>query len=335
MSSTPGLGNAPERGPIGGRQSVATIPATPHAEQPTLFTVDTNGKLAPSIALMRDLTPDASLTLARFWFRRYLEQSGHPKNTIESYSYDLALFEERIGPKPISQIVARDVASFLGDSSTRSTRKRRLTSLNGFFRFLVGQCKLVAEKDNPAAGFYPEHIPLKTPQPLFAEEQIRFLAAAADTNPRALLMAHLLLRLGLTRGELLTIRRDHIDVSDANRPVVYVYYEQPRYRGKERKLQADAAFAAALADYLEVYDPADRVIPLPPQSVNKIVERVATDAALTKKVTPQSLRDTWAVERAREGADAPKLIALLGLAEDSRNRMSVERYIKLASPALA
>ena len=116
--------------------------------------------------------------------------------------------------------------------------------------------------------------------------------------------------------------------------MVYVYYEQPRYRGKERKLQADAEFAVAYADYLEVYDPADRVIPLPPQSVNKIVERVATDAALTKKVTPQSLRDTWAVERAREGADAPKLIALLGLAEDSRNRMSVERYIKLASPAL-
>ncbi len=331
MSTTP---ETPNDSPLAGRRSIAGIPTTPHAEQPALFAVDTNGKLTPGVALMRELTADATLTLARFWFRRYLEQSGHPKNTIESYSYDLALFEERIGPKPVAQITARDVAAFLGDSSTRSTRKRRLTSLNGFFRFLVGQCKLVEEKDNPTSGFYPEHVPLKTPQPLFAEEQVRFLAAAADTNPRALIMAHLLLRLGLTRGELLVLRRDHVDVSDPQQPVVYVFYDQPRYRGKERKLLADAQFAAALADYLEIYEPADRLIPLPPQSINKIVERIATDAGLTKKVTPQSLRDTWAVERAREGADAPKLIALLGLAEDSRNKMSVERYIKLASPAL-
>lgn len=331
MSTTP---ETSRTGPLVGRQSVAAIPTTPHAEQPPLFATDTNGKLTPGVALMRELTADAGVTLARFWFRRYLEQGGHPKNTIESYSYDLALFEERIGPKPVVQISARDIATFLGDSSTRSTRKRRLTSLNGFFRFLVGQCKLVEEKDNPTAGFYPEHVPLKTPQPLFAEEQVRFLAAAADTNPRALLIAHLLLRVGLTRGELLTLQRDHVDLSDPQRPVVFVFYDQPRYHGKERKLQADAQFAEAYADYLEMYEPTDRVIPLPPQSVNKIVERVATDAGLTKKVTPQSLRDTWAVERAREGADAPKLIALLGLAEDSRNKMSVERYIKLASPAL-
>ncbi len=320
---------------IAGRQSTADIPATPQPEQPPLFTVDTNGKLAPGIALMRELTPDATLTLSRFWFRRYLEQSGHPKNTTESYSYDLALFEERIGPKPIKEINPRDVTNFLADSVTRSTRKRRLTSLNGFFRFLIGQCKLLEEKDNPAASFYPEHIPLKTPQPLFADEQTRFLEAAGDENPRSHLIAFLLLRIGLTRGELLTIKRDHIDMSDPERPVVYIYYDQPRYRNKERKLQADAQFGDVFAAYLAAYEPAERLIPLPPQTVNKIVERVAADADINKKVTPQSLRDTWAVERARDGNDAPKLIALLGLADDSRNKMSVERYIKLASPALA
>src|SRR3978361_1912822 len=55
------------------RQSTAAIPNTPHAEQPTLFTVDTNGKLTPGVALMRELTPDATLTLGRYWFRRFLE----------------------------------------------------------------------------------------------------------------------------------------------------------------------------------------------------------------------------------------------------------------------
>ena len=235
----------------------------------------------------------------------------------------------------MTQISARDIAAFLGDSSTRSTRKRRLTSLNTFFKFLIVQCHLVTEKENPAAGFYPEHIPLKTPQPLFADEQERFLAAAAEENERSALIAHLLLRLGLTRGELLTIRKEHVDLSDPERPIVYIYYDAARYRNKERKLAADAAFAEDFTAYIAAYDPQDRLIALPPQSINKIVERIAAAAEINKKVTPQSLRDTWAVERAREGNDAPKLIALLGLAEDSRNKMSVERYIKLASPALS
>jgi len=51
-------------------------------------------------------------------------------------------------------------------------------------------------------------------------------------------------------------------------------------------------------------------------------------------VTPQTLRDTFAVNRAREGADEAELLRLLGLADDSRNRMSVRRYIKLAEPPL-
>lgn len=333
MSSAPEQDRQAEYG--ASRQSIADIPATPQPEQQALFTVDTNGKLTPGVALMRELTPDATLTLARYWFRRFLEQSGHPKNTIESYSYDLALFEERIGPKPVAQISARDIAAFLGDSSTRSTRKRRLTSLNTFFKFLIVQCRLISEKENPAAGFYPEHIPLKTPQPLFADEQERFLAAAASENERSALIAHLLLRLGLTRGELLTIRKEHVDLSDPARPVIYIYYDSARYRNKERKLAADSAFADVFTAYVAAYDPQDRLVALPPQSINKIVERIAATAEINKKVTPQSLRDTWAVERAREGNDAPKLITLLGLADDSRNKMSVERYIKLASPALA
>ena len=36
-----------------------------------------------------------------------------------------------------------------------------------------------------------------------------------------------------------------------------------------------------------------------------------------------------------KGADEKKLLAILGLAPDSRNRKSVQRYIKLAAPPVA
>jgi integrase/recombinase XerD len=70
------------------------------------------------------------------------------------------------------------------------------------------------------------------------------------------------------------------------------------------------------------------------QAINGMVERVRTAAGITKMVTPQVLRHTFAVDRAKSGADEKQLLTLLGLADDPRNRESVRRYLKLASPAL-
>jgi integrase/recombinase XerD len=65
-----------------------------------------------------------------------------------------------------------------------------------------------------------------------------------------------------------------------------------------------------------------------------MVNRVAKDAGLAQSVTPQTLRHTFAFERARNGATEDDLIELLGLADDPRNRESVRRYLALAEPPL-
>jgi integrase/recombinase XerD len=300
--------------------------------QPPLFEITSQGSYTAHIGGVGALTSSSPLPVAAFWFRRYLEQSQHPPNTIESYLYDLRIFEQLVGPKPIDQIVARDVAHYLGESNTRSTRKRRLTSVSQLFKWLVGRAKML--DDDPTESFYPDHIPLKTPRPLFAAEQESLLDAARQDSTRAAAMVWLMLRLGLTRGELLQLRREHIDLSDPKRPLVYVFYDNPRWRGKERKLEADAEFAVLYAEFLNDYVPVDILFEMLPQSVNKLTERVARAAGLAKHVSPQTLRDTYAVERARDGADEVQLLALLGLADDPRNRLSVRRYIKLAAPAV-
>jgi integrase/recombinase XerD len=302
--------------------------------QPPLFDVTTSarGKYAPLIGGVGALQAASALPVARYWFRRHLEQSQHPHNTVESYLYDLTIFEQVIGLKPIDQITARDVARYLGESNTRSTRKRRLTSVSGFFKWLVGKAQIL--ETDPTASFYPDHIPLKTPRPLFAAEQDAMLRAARADATRSAALVWLLLRLGLTRGEALALRVDHIDLADPERPVVYIFYDNPRWRGKERKLEADAEFAALYAAFVEEYDPAERLFEMLPQSVNKLTERVARAAGIAKHVSPQTLRDTYAVEQARDGADELQLLALLGLADDPRNRISVRRYLKLAAPAV-
>jgi integrase/recombinase XerD len=302
------------------------------AEQPPLFDLSAEGRLTPGVGVMAALTPATSLEVARYWYRRSLEANGHPPNTVESYSYDLSLFQAAIGPKPINRITPRDVEDFLNQTRSRSTRKRRLTSLGSFFGFLIKRAHVLTV--DPSDGFFPDHIPLKTPNPLFDGEREALLAAAAAEGARAQVMIMLMVLLGLSRGEVLALKRDHIDLSDPERPVVYVFYENPRWRGKERKLAAPPEFAPAYRAYLAEYDPPGLLFEMLPQSVNKLVERVARAAHITKHVTPQLLRDTYAVNQARQGADENKLLALLGLADDPRNRVSVQRYLKLAAPAL-
>jgi integrase/recombinase XerD len=302
------------------------------ATQPPLFEVSGSGNYAPRIAGVNALTASSPLPVARWWFRRHLEQSGHPKNTVESYLYDLAIFEKVIGLKPIDEVTARDIAKYLGEAERRSTRKRRLTSVSGLFKWLVNGARML--ESDPTASFYPDHIPLKTPRPLFEAEQRAIIDAAMADSTRSGAMVWLMLRLGLSRGELLALRRDHIDLTDPDAPMVYVFYDNPRWRGKERKLVANHEFATIYAAFLNEFVPVDLLFEMLPQSVNKLVSRVAIRAGIQSEVSPQRLRDTFAVERARQGDEEEQLLALLGLADDSRNRLSVRRYLKLAAPAV-
>jgi integrase/recombinase XerD len=301
--------------------------------QAALFELSGRGELVQPLADIPALSAGSSLDVARWWFRRHLEQQQRPINTIDSYMYDLALFQESVGNKGIERLNTTDVANFLGQASNKSTRKRRLTSLQGLFRYLVDREKVL--KKNPADSFFPDYIPLKTPQTLFPQEQEAVMDAALEENPRTLLIIYLLLKLGLTRTELLALKVDHVDTSDVERPVVYIYYEDVRSQKKERKLAGDGELTAAFERYVAEYKPVSRLFNLLPQSVNKLVDRIAEAAGISKRVTPQSLRDTFAVEQAKAGADEKKLLEILGLAPDSRNRKSVQRYIKLAAPPVA
>lgn len=301
--------------------------------QAELFTVSSRGELLQPVADIPALGPTSSLDVARWWFKRHLEQQKRPINTIDSYMYDLALFQSAVGNKTLDRINTTDIANFLGQANSKSTRKRRLTSLQGLYRYLVNKEKVLTK--NLADSFFPDYIPLKTPQVLFPSEQDEVMQAALAENTRTALIVYLLMKLGLTRTELLALKVDHVDTSNPQQPVVYIYYDDIRSQKKERKLAANAEFTELFNRYVAEYEPVSRLFNLLPQSVNKLVDRIAEDAGITKRVTPQSLRDTFAVEQAKAGADEKKLLLILGLAPDSRNRKSVQRYIKLAAPPVA
>lgn len=278
---------------------------------------------------LAELRQGSSLTLARSWYKHELERRRRPKNTIDSYSYDLMVLEHLIGPKPLNRITGSDIARYLGEASSKSTRKRRLTSARRFFHYLIEDAKVL--RFDPTDGFYPHRIPAGTPRPLFANEQHAMLAAAVADEPWSAAAVWLMMRLGLTRAELLALQRDHIDRTDPERPIVHIYYDDAAKQGKERKLAADEAFSALYDAFLEQRDPAGVLFPVGRQAVNGMVERVRRAAGIEKEVTPTTLRQTFAVEEARKGADEDGLLALLGLADDPRNRATVRGYIAQAA----
>ena len=301
-------------------------------EQLALIDPVPHGTAAPLLGGLAPLERSSSLPLARSWYRRELEQARRPRNTIESYSYDLQTLETLIGPGPIDRIDRADIARFLGEAETRSTRKRRLTTIRRFFRFLIDDARVL--RIDPTEGFFPHPITLRLPVPLFPNEQAALVEAAADDEPWSAPAIHLMLRLGLTRGELLGLRPQHIDRSDEEHPVVFVGFDSVAKRGRERRMAADRGFLEQLDAYLAVEELPEMLFPVGPPAVNAMVDRVRKRAGLAKGITPQTLRYTFAVEHARAGADADRLLDLLGLVDDPRNRASVDRYLQLATPPL-
>ncbi|CAN5523164.1 site-specific tyrosine recombinase XerD [soil metagenome] len=298
--------------------------------QPPLFDVKNGGHFEPEIGEIGPLRPDSQLPVARYWFRRHLIEQQRPENTVKSYVYDLSLFERQVGLKRINEITMRDVARFLGDANTRSTKKRRLTSISQFFDWLVKEKEVLTS--DPSDSFYPDQIALKTPKPLHPEEQEAFLEAARVDSPRTGLMCWMMLRLGLGRSELLDLERMDIDLRPDGSAEITVFPRTTRMRNKERKLFASSELSQLLEAYEAEKEESDKLFTMLQQSVNKMVDRVAARAGIRKRVTPQTLRDTFAIELAKDGADEEQLLAILGLADDARNRMSVQRYLKLGGP---
>lgn len=276
-----------------------------------------------------ELSPDSTLDSARWWYKLHLESREHPPNTVAAYTNDLAVLQAQVGAKPLRLIDSQDLGEYLDSAKRKSTRKRRLTSAREFYAFLIGTKKILSY--DPTEQFFPERIHLKTPIPLFQAEREQLLNTAREDSPRNFLMVYCMLELGINRTELLNLRKQHIDTTVAEQPIIYVQYDNPRWRHKERRLQADERFAEVYAEYLPAMAE-DRLFPMLPQVVNSTLHRLVRVAGLSRAVTPQSLRDTFGTEQARAGRTEDELLSILGLADDPRNRDSIRRYIKLAEP---
>ncbi len=289
-----------------------------------------------------DLNSASSLTAAIHAWRSHLQREHSAENTVKAFIGDLSLAAQYVGAfKSLNQVTTRDLDNWLqwqraSKKCSPKTYARRVTSLKSFFRWLHQSGALTAD---PAAALIQQTVLSPLPEILSDAEVEAALAAglalrlAEKPDIRPYVLFTLVLHTGIKKGEVLNLVPNHVDLSDAAEPVLWVRYPDPRHRYKERKLKLPPSWVALYQAYVAEFQPQDRLFPWSPRRLEYLFEDLSKAAGLSKRITFDMLRWTCAVRDMRAGMEATHLRQKLGLSKIQWREISM-KLDKLTGPAL-
>jgi integrase/recombinase XerD len=268
-----------------------------------------------------------------FDFLGYLElERGLSRNTLEAYRSDLQQFGEfleRHGLDPL-QVQTSDLAAFISElasggperrAAAPATLQRKIACLRSFYRHL--RREQVLDRD-PASELRAPRSRARLPKVLSRDEVARLLEQPRGTSPSALRDRALLETMyacGLRASEAIGLELSELDLQDG--------ILRARGKGsKERIVPVGRKAVDALTAYLERGRPAlvgirpeRRVFVnlrgggLSRQGLYKIVLRHARSAGLERRMSPHTLRHTFATHLLSGGCDLRSLQEMLGHAD--------------------
>ncbi len=266
-------------------------------------------------------------------FLAYLElERGLSRNTLEAYRSDLLQFgeflaESRTGPLEASD---RDLTSFVTRLATgargrpavaSATVQRKVACLRSFYRHLRREGLL---EHDPAARLHGPKRGQRLPHVLARAEVQRLLAQPAGTEPAALrdrALLELMYACGLRASEAIGL-----DVGDIDLEAGVLRTEGKGC--KERLVPVGRQAVRAVRQYLARGRPKlvgareerrlfvnRRGAGLTRQGLYKIVQRHARTAGLADRMSPHTLRHTFATHLLAGGCDLRSLQEMLGHAD--------------------
>jgi integrase/recombinase XerC len=253
-------------------------------------------------------------------FLRYLGvERGASAHTLRAYRADLAdcaLFLARSRLPGLADADARALRAYLAALHERGLQKtsmaRRLAALRSFYRFLVRRGRL---RRNPAAELRSPRLPKRLPGYLPIDESEALLARGSDrgaTAARDRAILEVLYATGARVAELSGLDVESVDLAEGTARIF-------GKGGKERIVPVGRPAIHAVRAYLrgrrEARGPLFRNRRggrLGVRSIRRVVRDRARAAGLARRVTPHTLRHTFATHLLDAGADLRLIQELLG-----------------------
>lgn len=274
-------------------------------------------------------------------FLEYLEiEKGRSLKTIENYERYLNRFlgyAKINNPNEITDNLVRDYRLWLNrqkntnntdslETLKRKTQNYHLIALRSFLKYMMRRDIKSLSPDKIELAKVPE----RSIDLISAEELMRLLKspdgdALSDLRDRAIL--EMLFSTGLRVSELCSLSR-YLDMSK----------DEFSIRGKGDKIRvvflsksAKNAVNTYLSKRTDLEDPmfinlsksftGNKTRRLTPRSVERILQKCAIKAGISKKVTPHVIRHSFATDLLQNGADLRSVQALLGHANISTTQV--------------
>lgn len=249
-------------------------------------------------------------------FLEYLEiERGRSLKTVANYDrYLRALFgfTQAVSPTDITDANVRQFRLALNRRGLKkNTQNYHLIALRTFLKFLTGRgFKVLSPSAIDLAKFDRKELDLINQAELTRLLNSPDIRTARGQRDRALL--ELLFSTGLRVSELCSLNRDNIDLKQGEFSI----------RGKGGKIRLvfiSPEAKQALKSYLEQRKDVEEALfvsqndaRLTSRSVERLVHFHAIKAGIVKKVTPHTLRHSFATDLLRNGADLRSVQLLLG-----------------------
>jgi integrase/recombinase XerD len=271
-------------------------------------------------------------------FLSYLElERGLSRNTLNAYRTDLLQFGGFLAERDVDALAARpaDIGDFLADLATGSGRPacsaatihRKTACLRSFYKHLRRD-ELIA--DDPTAALSAPRRAKKLPQVLNYAEVGKLLAAPRGSEPTTLrdrALLEVMYACGLRASETIGLELGDLDMREG--------FLRARGKGsKERLVPLGRQAIAAISVYLRggrpklVGDRHEAKLfvnfrggPLSRQGLYKIVQRHARAAGLDGRMSPHTLRHSFATHLLSGGCDLRAVQEMLGHADVSTTQM--------------
>lgn len=242
-------------------------------------------------------------------FVKYMRGKVLSESTVRTYYIHILDFTIYLKGKPVAEIVNRDVELFIEDVCVKR-------------RYSVSTHRQVVSAMKQFASFHPtcriESLILERPKKsrflpivLSKQEVIDLLRNTRNIKHKAVLA--LLYSSGLRIGELLNLELNDIDV---DRRQIFVRNGKGR---KDRYVIMAESFRQLFHNYLMTYRPKRYFVEGPKPgvqytapSIRGFLKRACKLARINKKVTPHTLRHSYATHLLEQGVDLRYIQELLG-----------------------